>query len=151
MVAAVKKHASWLCAVVALAACKDDELLLGFDQLCPFRAENICAARASCCAEGTVAPDCVEQETSACTAERDRIAGVESELTYDSSAASLTLDEEEAALAQCEAPFPLESFFEGALELDEPCTRDTQCASGHCGIESKVCESAEEVTLCPAE
>ena len=151
MVRVVRKHASWLFCVVALAACKDDEFILGFDQLCPLRAENICAARASCCAEGTVAPDCVEQETDACTAERDRIAGLEEDLTYDSSSASLTLDEEQAALSQCEAPFPLPSFFDGALALDEPCTRDTQCASGHCGIESEVCESAEEVTLCPAE
>jgi hypothetical protein len=151
MVRVVRKYAFWLCGCVALAACKDDEFILGFDQLCPLRAESICSARASCCDEAAVAPDCVEQETNACSAERDRIAGLEAELTYDSSAASFTLDDEQSALTQCGAPFPLPSFFEGARALDEPCTRDTHCASGHCGTESGVCESAEEVTLCPAE
>jgi hypothetical protein len=148
---AVRRYAYWLCASLVLAACKHDEFILGFDQLCPLRAEDICSARAACCAEEALAPDCVAQETQVCEAQRQKIAGVEAQLQYDSRTASDKLDEEQAALLECGAPLPVPSFFEGAAALDEPCTRDTQCASGRCGDESGVCESADEVTLCPAE
>lgn len=156
MVATVKERSYWLCIAVlgfGLASCSnDDQLFLGFDQLCALRAENICGARAtSCCSEASVPPDCVEQETAACDAERERIAGLEPELTFHGQHASDKVDAENSGLSQCEAPWPLTQFFDGALAEGEACRRDTQCESGHCGSASGACESAEEVSLCPAE
>lgn len=144
----------WLAAGLALLiGCKDDEgALLPFDQFCRVRAENICSVRVPpCCAEDDRAPDCIERETDACETQRERIAGLESELDYHASNASQKVDAELSELEQCQAPRPLPSFFEGALEEGDACKRATQCASGACGAESGVCEPAPEISLCSGE
>lgn len=137
---------------LVLAACaKNGEPFLSFGELCASRAADVCSARTSCCAEESQSDDCLERETNDCQALRMRIARVEEDQVYDSEAAALVAAEQREALAECSAPFPLTRFFQGTLEEGSPCARATQCTSGVCGVDTQVCESAEEVTLCPGE
>lgn len=149
----VKQLFPTLCALgLLLAACREKgEPFLGITELCPRRAQEICAARAEpCCADGSASENCVKEETDACEAARKRIAK-ETELEYQSQYAASVASEQSDALFNCEAPFPVERYFKHTRAEGEACERGTQCESGQCGAESEVCESAEEASLCPAE
>lgn len=127
---------------------------LTFAELCPSRAEDICAARLSTCCDGDAeACDqkaCLDEETALCDEQRAHFAD-EIELEYDSERAARVAAEQRAALDVGDGPFPLGRFFEGALAEGKSCERDAQCESDDCDEATHVCAGSAEAALCPVE
>jgi len=134
------------CVSLVLFGCKDEERFIPLEQLCGEISQEICDARGSCCSLDPEA--CQLPEVERCTALLEQYVK-EPTLRYDSvraerqsSAASLVLD-------KCGAVPALASFFEGGAALGAPCERDSQCTTGSCAGEPRVCVDPAPVLLCP--
>ena len=136
---------SWL--LLALVACGNDESFLAIRDLCVELATNVCEARGRCCAQDPAT--CRLPEEQRCRTELESYER-EDTLTYDSASAGRRSSKADDALDTCGPAPSLAIFFEGGAVVGTPCERNSQCASGSCVGEPRVCTDVAAPPLCPA-
>jgi hypothetical protein len=138
-----------LCAFTfVLHACKKDEqAFLPVPALCEQRSEAICSALAHFCDSEEDDLSCKSRQRALCVQE-SKPYEEEPSLSYDTVGLSKLRNEEQAALDEGNAPFPLARFFEGGLPVDAECERDSQCETGLCEGESGLCAEPAKAELC---
>lgn len=136
----------WRWLLLALFACADEEHFLPLSELCNARATDVCDARGGCC--GVDPETCLKAEQDRCLL---ALAPYEAEsaLHYDSVAGARQRAAVRDIVLMCKPAPSLAGFFHGGAPLGAVCERDSQCASGSCAGEPRVCsEPAAAGDLC---
>lgn len=139
-------------ALPTILACEDEgPAFLSLSELCRRHAENVCAARETCCEQVPPRSACEASERDSCVVLRENLEK-EGAVDYDAAKASRVLSEEQQALEACGVPFSIGRFFSGTAALGDGCQRHAQCASDSCDPEQAVCAVRGDLLLCaPSE